>query len=145
MRSYKTSYEFPFSGKIWEAARATSAAPTFFAPITVDHVTYGDGGTGWNNPTRLVTSEVRQIWPHRPIGCLISLGTGEEDPNQLATADNLPKKGFRKKFFSSAMPKSSFKLEVAKYCAKCLTSCARIHEDIDANLERDHLVDSYFA
>jgi hypothetical protein len=144
LRSYKTSYEFPFSGKIWEAARATSAAPTFCGPITVDHVTYGDGGTGWNNPTTLVISEVRQIWPGRSIGCLVSLGTGEEDPNQLVTANNLPKKGLRKKLLSSSMPKSSFKLEVAKYCAKCLTSCNRTHEDILNNLKRDHLVNSYF-
>ncbi|KAF2018530.1 FabD/lysophospholipase-like protein [Aaosphaeria arxii CBS 175.79] len=144
LRSYKTSYEFPFSGKIWEAARATSAAPSFFAPITVDHVTYGDGATGWNNPTTLVISEVRQIWPDRPIGCLVSLGTGEEDPNQLVTAESLPKKGLRKKLFSSSMPKSSFRLEVAKYCARCLTSCTRTHENVLNNLERDDLVDSYF-
>lgn len=144
LRSYRTSFDFPFSGTIWEAARATSAAPTFFTPIIVNHITYGDGGTGWNNPTALVINEVRQIWPDRPIGCLISLGTGEDDPNQLVTAESLPKKGLRKKFFSSSMPKSSFKLEVARYCAKCLTSCTRTHESILNNLERDHLVDSYF-
>jgi hypothetical protein len=144
LRSYKTSHEFPFSGKIWEAARATFAAPTFFAPITVDHVTYGDGGTGWNNPTRLVISEVRQIWPNRPIGCLISLGTGEEDPNQLVTVDNVPKRGLQRRFLNITMPKKNFELEVAKYCAKCLTSCMRTHEDVLNNLERDQLVNSYF-
>lgn len=36
--------------KIWEAARATSAAPAYFAPITVGNYTLVDGGLGANNP-----------------------------------------------------------------------------------------------
>lgn len=37
--------------KIWEAARATSAAPTFFGPITVGGFELIDGGMGANNPS----------------------------------------------------------------------------------------------
>jgi patatin-like phospholipase/acyl hydrolase len=36
--------------KIWEAARATSASPTYFNPIKVDGVELLDGGLGANNP-----------------------------------------------------------------------------------------------
>src|ERR1700731_2295324 len=42
-----------FEATIWQAARATSAAPTFFAPVVIDDVRYADGGTGYNNPADL--------------------------------------------------------------------------------------------
>jgi patatin-like phospholipase/acyl hydrolase len=51
-RSYRNPLdknEFP-DIKIWEAARATSAAPTVFDPITVDNTTFLDGGIHANNP-----------------------------------------------------------------------------------------------
>ena len=43
--------------RIWEAARATSAASSFFEPIKVgrNRQTFIDGATGANNP-------VRQLW-----------------------------------------------------------------------------------
>src|SRR2546421_222236 len=47
MRTYSSLTSDPFDAKIWEVARATSAAPTFFKPITIDGIKYGDGGTGW--------------------------------------------------------------------------------------------------
>ena len=36
--------------KLWEAARATSAAPYYFPPIKVGHYELVDGGLGANNP-----------------------------------------------------------------------------------------------
>jgi len=57
LRIYGTATEDAFPGKIWEAARATAAAPTFFLPINVAGLTYGDGGTGWNNPTAEAINE----------------------------------------------------------------------------------------
>ena len=35
---------------IWEAARATSAAPTFFKALKKGEKSYVDGGLGYNNP-----------------------------------------------------------------------------------------------
>ena len=66
---------------IWEAGRATSAAPSFFDPVTIGQ--YGqqfvDGATGCNNPVRQVLSEARSIWTNADdrIQCLISIGTGQ--------------------------------------------------------------------
>src|SRR5437762_1801323 len=57
MRSFGTRDADPFSACIWQVGSATSAAPTFFTPIEIDDVLYGDGGTGWNNPTREVIAE----------------------------------------------------------------------------------------
>jgi hypothetical protein len=65
---------------IWQAARATSAAPTFFKPMLVDDpppaVPYVDGGLRYNNPSQLAVEEVRRIWPGRTPTCLVSIGTG---------------------------------------------------------------------
>src|SRR5262245_50146359 len=36
---------------VWQAARATSAAPAYFAPMIVGRHTYLDGGVGHNSPT----------------------------------------------------------------------------------------------
>jgi predicted acylesterase/phospholipase RssA len=63
---------------IWEAARATSAAPLFFEPVTLEtsNTTFFDGALRANNPIYEVSSEARRLWPHRGIGCLVSLGAG---------------------------------------------------------------------
>jgi len=52
LRSYKNPLEMSElpNIKIWEAARATSAAPTYFTPMTVGNTTFVDGGLQANNP-----------------------------------------------------------------------------------------------
>jgi predicted acylesterase/phospholipase RssA len=69
---------------IVEAALATSAAPTFFKPVTIDVRQYVDGGLLANNPVNKVLVEAQNIWcPNRGIGeieamvkCFVSIGTG---------------------------------------------------------------------
>ena len=63
----------PFANcAIWEAARATSAAPFYFPAAKVNGIKFWDGGLENNNP-------VDEVWaekgPGRPA-CVISLGTG---------------------------------------------------------------------
>ena len=67
--------------------RATSAAPLFFEPITLQasQHTFVDGGVRVNNPVDQVTSEARCLWPGRDIGCLVSLGTGVKIPPGFST------------------------------------------------------------
>lgn len=63
---------------IWEVARATSATPLYFKPITINESRYLDGGIGANNPSGLVLHEVMQMHSElrNPIGLLLSIGTG---------------------------------------------------------------------
>jgi predicted acylesterase/phospholipase RssA len=63
---------------IWQACRATSAAPTIFPPMIIGNpeTAYVDGGLGYNNPIRPLMDEARCIWPNRDIGCIVSIGTG---------------------------------------------------------------------
>ncbi|KAL9115826.1 MAG: hypothetical protein Q9227_000194 [Pyrenula ochraceoflavens] len=64
---------------IWQVARATSAAPTYFNSITIGDSKYGDGGFGANNPTKEMYFEVCQMNGNAKecIELLISIGTGE--------------------------------------------------------------------
>lgn len=66
--------------RIWEACRATSAASSFFNPITIGNIReFVDGATGRNNPVNQVLEEARDIWPgaYQRIQCFISIGTGQ--------------------------------------------------------------------
>ena len=76
---------------IWQAARATSAAATFFDPIQIGRQTFVDGATGLNNPVEQVLEEAKSIWPDAiqkgRIQCLISVGTGVPDLKDFG--DNL--------------------------------------------------------
>jgi predicted acylesterase/phospholipase RssA len=66
--------------KIWEAARATSAAPTFFKHIEIGRgQPFIDGGLGRNNPSRVVLDEANALFRAHPIGCLVSIGTGQAE------------------------------------------------------------------
>ena len=71
-----------FEVKIWEAARATSAATTFFDPITIGGETFVDGATGANNPINYLWSEAGDVWGDGEgldaarVKCLVSIGTG---------------------------------------------------------------------
>jgi predicted acylesterase/phospholipase RssA len=79
--------------KIWEAARATSAAPTFFDPIKIGPTkrTFGDGATGANNPVSELWNEAIDIYNlehlDENLACIVSIGTGE--PNLRKFGENI--------------------------------------------------------
>jgi predicted acylesterase/phospholipase RssA len=60
---------------VWKAARATSAALSYFDPIEINGVEYRDGGLMYNNPVDQVASEASVVFPDRPQ-IIVSLGTG---------------------------------------------------------------------
>ncbi|KAJ8114147.1 hypothetical protein OPT61_g3904 [Boeremia exigua] len=67
---------------IREAARATSAAPTYFKPFRNPRTNEGfvDGAVFHNNPVRIANYESKLLWPdadQRPPDILLSLGTGQ--------------------------------------------------------------------
>ncbi|EAW07001.1 uncharacterized protein ACLA_087040 [Aspergillus clavatus NRRL 1] len=80
--------------KIWEAGRATSAAPSFFDPLMIiDSVMrnerrFIDGALGANNAVRKVWEHAMDVWKsdrfeksesgrfEDQLGCLVSIGTG---------------------------------------------------------------------
>jgi predicted acylesterase/phospholipase RssA len=143
MRSFGTRDADPFPACIWQVARATSAAPTYFLPMEIDDVLYGDGGTGWNNPTKEAIEEARTLWPSRPIGILVSIGTGLEEALQLNdTSKELPK--VVESLLRNTSPGHAFKLAVAEYAVKCITSCELIHREVAERCNREILEGNYF-
>ena len=82
-RSYSAEGVSRAKCAIWEAARATSAAPSFFKPMTIENpappITYVDGGLGYNNPSQLALVEAQRIWNSKNKDvCLVSIGTGQQ-------------------------------------------------------------------
>jgi len=63
-----------------DAARATSAAPTYFEPKALETATHSrvliDGGVFVNSPSVSAYAEAQKLFPDEPIA-LLSLGTGE--------------------------------------------------------------------
>ena len=81
IRSYRTDAigQQNYDCSIWEAARATSAAPLYFESITLrsrNAVTFIDGGIRANNPIELVLKEAYTIWDESTPRCILSIGTG---------------------------------------------------------------------
>ena len=69
--------------EIWEAARATSAAPTFFSAIEIgppgSKTRYMDAGLGYNNPVKQVAAEAATLFgSEAPVTCVVSIGTGQK-------------------------------------------------------------------
>jgi len=80
-RTYRVPKNQSFDCTIWEAARATTAAPTFFKAIEIggpgSKERFIDGGLGRNNPIGQVFEEAELVFPDRHVACAISIGTGQ--------------------------------------------------------------------
>jgi patatin-like phospholipase/acyl hydrolase len=77
LRNYHSSAEEYIECTSWQAARATSAAPTFFDPIELPNgVTFRDGALRDNNPILELTNEINLEFPQREVSTIVSLGTG---------------------------------------------------------------------
>ncbi|KAA6407667.1 MAG: hypothetical protein FRX48_08505 [Lasallia pustulata] len=73
------------------AALATSAATTFFDPVTIGTRTYADGAFGANNPVEEVLAEAKDIWSPKKdnvgelVKCFVSIGTGVPGMTPIAS------------------------------------------------------------
>ncbi|KAF8595461.1 FabD/lysophospholipase-like protein [Ceratobasidium sp. AG-I] len=118
--------------KIWQAARATSAAPVYFRRIEIDNYQYVDGGLQVNNPVIQTIAESMTVFGKaRPVGCLISLGTGMP-PNQTLE-DNAGLFGNIKSWAS-----------LASTILSQMTNAQRAHLDVEALNQHGKLAQGYY-
>lgn len=90
LRNYESEHSTQANYKctIWEAASATAAAPLFFKAVTfkAGGETWCDGGLHRNNPINVALAELglETDWRDKPIGCVLSLGTGAPKINEVS-------------------------------------------------------------
>ncbi|KAK0489844.1 FabD/lysophospholipase-like protein [Armillaria luteobubalina] len=121
---FRTYQGLPNQGpdcKIWEAARATTAAPTFFKAIKITGPSgfgpdYVGADLGFNNPTKEVRGETKQCFgPNQRIGMLVSIGTGHPSPG-----------GFQKpKGIERDLP-----LELIRVLQRITTDCESVADEL---------------
>lgn len=105
---------------IWEAARATSAAPTFFKPISIGtpRVQYVDAGLGFNNPTDLAIREAHRLYPGREVGLVLSIGAGRGGVVQIGKPNGWVPFGL------------ATRIAIAKALASLITNAERTHDGV---------------
>lgn len=80
---------------LWEAARASSAAPGYFEQFVRGKDIHQDGAMFSNNPSGIALNECHVLWPNVPLQCLVSVGSGRYEPSVGPTMDQL---SLREKF-----------------------------------------------
>ncbi|KAK6509361.1 hypothetical protein TWF481_004111 [Arthrobotrys musiformis] len=101
--------------RIWEAVRATSAAPTFFTSMKINGTEYSDGGLGYNNPAMLTYLEVVQTYGKAfPIKSFISVGTGASPDIQIRDNEGL----------------GTYAMDLLKFLKDLATNTRRAHHEV---------------
>ncbi|KAG9514048.1 phospholipase, patatin family protein, partial [Aureobasidium melanogenum] len=93
LRSYELPHEPSIRAMICQATLATSAATTFFDPVSIGDRRFADGGFGASNLMDELEGETANIWCPKTgylkplVECFISIGTG--NPGKKAFEDSL--------------------------------------------------------
>jgi len=128
-RTYE-SRQTSLNCKIWEAARATSAEPTFFKPIKLgrnQNQPFIDGDLGRNNPSQLVLEEAKTLFGDRQLCCFVSIGTGQADVITLQ---------------SSSVLQRLIPADIVEALRAIATDCEATHQDMAGRFAE--LPDAYF-
>jgi len=120
-RTYVVRENRSYNCPIWQAARATSAAPTFFKRICIgekgSEEEFIDGGLGCNNPVKQVLEEAEAAFgSNQYVACIISIGSGQPGVIGLKSPDA----------FQKALP-----LDLIPVLRRIATDCESAAEDIE--------------
>ncbi|KAL2890555.1 Vegetative incompatibility protein HET-E-1 [Ceratocystis lukuohia] len=103
--TFLTTYHTPgylTDCKVWQAARATSAAITLFDPIKLgrDGIEFIDASYGYNDPCEALIWEAERQFPGRPI-MILSIGAGLGDVVEISDSRGPVLEALRKMATSS--------------------------------------------
>ncbi|KAH7907766.1 acyl transferase/acyl hydrolase/lysophospholipase [Hygrophoropsis aurantiaca] len=162
LRTYavpRDGFESAPPGHSWtirQAARATSAAPMYFAPLQIESQAFQDAAaSGFNNPTLEALQEAELRWPTRQHEfVIISLGTGlcsllpdDFDDQPVANPDD---KAFdkvvnnlRNKFKNITTAKARFE-QVAKQLVSVATDTELTHGEAAKRFKKWKRSENYF-
>ncbi|XP_053318917.1 calcium-independent phospholipase A2-gamma [Spea bombifrons] len=104
---------------LWQAIRASSAAPGYFQEYVLGNDLHQDGGLLINNPSALALHECKCLWPNVPLQCVVSLGTGRYETAGKSNATHTSLKAKITNVISSA------------------TDTEEVHKTLDALLPPD--------
>ena len=95
-RSYDVARNKEYHCTIWEAGRATSAAPTFFKRTKIgpsgSEIEYVDARLGCNNPVQQVIAEAAAVFGEdAQVACIVSIWTGQSGSVGLDKPDAFQK------------------------------------------------------
>jgi patatin-like phospholipase/acyl hydrolase len=80
-KSRKAKRDSHFDFSMWQVARATTAAPTYFEPLhlntAIGDFALADGGVVANNPAMCAYAEARKNHPEATELLIVSIGTGD--------------------------------------------------------------------
>lgn len=76
----QSHYDGTHKHSIWQAVRASSAAPGYYEDFKVDGLIFHDGGVLANNPAAIALHEAKHLWPSNELQCVISIGNGRYQP-----------------------------------------------------------------
>uniref|UniRef100_A0A8V5GRS8 Uncharacterized protein n=1 Tax=Melopsittacus undulatus TaxID=13146 RepID=A0A8V5GRS8_MELUD len=102
--------------KLWQAIRASSAAPGYFQEYALGNYLHQDGGLLLNNPSALAVHECKCLWPGVPLQCLISLGTGRYESEGKTNVTYTSLKAKLTNVISSATDTEGQRLKIHLYC-----------------------------
>lgn len=121
LRTYDISGDKYPNCLIYEAARATTAATTYFRPMAIKNEDgreekFVDAALGTNNPISILLEEAAELFgKQRTLGCVVSLGTGSRQVEMApAGGDRLIEK------------------------TKFLVSAIKVMKEIGTDSEKDH-------
>ncbi|KAF7507547.1 hypothetical protein GJ744_010338 [Endocarpon pusillum] len=127
LRAYETEFEVePINKtpvKIWEAGRATSAAPTYFRPYKMRTLGYQEAG---------------RLWQGRKIDLILSIGTGPERDLTLSNATKELTPLFWRGVVKVGLALKvtyAFRYQLAMYSLMLLTNTGRTHERVQENIK----------
>jgi Patatin-like phospholipase len=144
-RSYSGKGLHPSHSPIWQAARATSAAPSYFKEMFISTplpgIAYVDGGIGHNNPAEIaLQDEAPKIWPTCRQFCLVSIGTGQHSALKIQSISDHDIVEQFKEFIPSICASSLFMHSTSSYSpgVLALINMARTMSELVSDSQNVH-------